>query len=85
MSYVNETDTLIFTVVDTLSHTKRDTIWISKQNIQHFESPECPAAMFHNVTGASWTSVMIDSVTIVKPEIDYNVSENFKIYFHYSD
>lgn len=82
MSYTAETDTLVFQFTDSLSNTRYDTIYVSKENTQHYESPDCPAAMFHYVTGITSTHHLIDSIVIVKPDIDYNVTENFQIYFH---
>lgn len=81
MSYTAETDTLVFQFTDSLGYSRYDTIWVTKENTQHYESPDCPAAMFHYVTGVAWTHNLIDSVVIVKPDIDYNVTENFQIYF----
>ena len=40
--------------------------------------------MFHHVTAVRNTHFLIDSVIIANPNINYNVSENFKIYFRYS-
>ena len=73
VSYSAATDTLIFHFTDTTSRTRRDTIWIDKENIPH--------SMFHHVTAVRWTRLLVDSVSIVNPNINYNVSENFKIYF----
>ena len=84
VSYSAAVDTLIFHFTDTLSRTRRDTIWIEKENIPHYESPTCPASMFHHVTGVRCTHRLIDSVQTVNPNINYNVSENFKIYFRNS-
>lgn len=84
VSYSAPTDTLVFQFTDTLRRKREDTIWISKENVPHYESPECPASMFHRVTSVRHTLRLIDSVTIVNPNIDYNVSENFKIYFRHN-
>ena len=81
VSYSAPADTLIFHFTDTLGRTREDTVWIEKENIPHYESPDCPTAMFHHVTRARCTTRLMDSVTIVNPNINYNVSENFKIYF----
>ncbi|MCD8317603.1 MAG: DUF6452 family protein [Paraprevotella sp.] len=81
VSYSAPTDTLIFHFTDTLLRTQRDTLWLDKENSPHYESPDCPTSMFHYVTAIRWTSHLIDSVSIENPNINYNVSENFKIYF----
>ncbi len=85
VSYSAATDTLVFHFTDTAGHTRRDTIWIDKENIPHYESPACPASMFHHVTAARWTRLLVDSVSIANPNINYNASENFKIYFRGGD
>ncbi|WP_304999059.1 DUF6452 family protein [Phocaeicola sartorii] len=84
VSYSAETDTVIFQFTDELQRTRKDTIWINKENIPHYESPNCPTSMFHYVTSIRCTHVLIDSVTVVNPNINYHVSENFKIYFRSS-
>ncbi len=85
VSYTAATDTLVFTFVNTEQQERWDTIWIDKENIPHFESPDCPVSFFHNVTAVRHTRMLIDSVSIVNPNINYNVSENFKIYFRNAD
>lgn len=81
VSFNAATDTLVFHFTDIDSRTRKDTIWIDKENFPHYESPDCPASIFHHVTAVRWTTLLIDSVSIVNPNINYNVSENFKIYF----
>lgn len=85
VSYSAPTDTLIFHFTDTLQRTSRDTIWIDKDNFPHYDSPTCPASIFHYVKAVRCTNLLIDSVSIVNPNINYNVSENFKIYFRSSN
>ena len=84
-SKIQVLDTLTITAAGTdsilINRTRRDTIWIDKEIIPHYESPTCPASMFHHVTAVRWTRLLVDSVSIVNPNINYNVSENFKIYF----
>ncbi len=82
VSYNQPVDTLVFQFTDAQSQVREDTIWVYKENIPHYESPECPSAMFHYITDVRWTQLLINSVSIVNPNINYNVSENFKIYFH---
>ena len=81
MSFTAATDTLIMHFTDTLQVKRIDTLWIDKTNTPHFESPTCPATMFHEVIAVRHTYSVIDSVVIVNPNINYNVSQNFKIYF----
>lgn len=85
LSYSGATDTIALSFTDTLGVVRADTIWIDKENTLHYESPNCPASVFHHITAARCTRRLIDTVTVVNPSIDYNVSENFKIYFRNSD
>lgn len=81
VSYSAPVDTLIFHFIDQDQNAREDTIWIEKDNYPHYESPACPVSMFHHVKSVKYTQVLIDSVTIANPNINYNASENFKIYF----
>ena len=81
ISYNAPTDTLCFEFTNTDGLLRRDTIWLDKENYPHYESPECPASMFHVVTCIRHTRNLIDSVLVVNPNLNYNASENFKIYF----
>ena len=59
-----------------------DTIVVSKEDHMHFESTDCAASYFHNITNVSTTHHAIDSVVIKKPEVTYDTSKNhFYIYF----
>lgn len=81
VSYNAPTDTLCFEFINTNGLSRTDTIWLDKENYPHYESPECPASMFHVVTSIRYTRNLIDSVLVVNPNLNYNASENFKIYF----
>lgn len=81
VSYTAKADTLILTFTSELGSVAEDSIIIRKENIRHYESPDCPASMFHIVQGVQHTRVFIDSIAIINPNINYNVSEHFKIYF----
>lgn len=85
VSYSAPVDTLIFEFTNVEQVLRRDTVWVMKENFPHYESPECPAAMFHVVTGVRSTHLLIDTVHVVNPNINYNASENFKIYFYTAD
>ncbi len=85
VSYAAATDTLVFHLTGTEGRTRRDTIWVDKENIPHYESPNCQSSMFHHVTAVRWTRLLVDSVSIANPNIDYDISENFKIYFRSGD
>ncbi len=79
LSHKGETDTLIFTFSNAAGSINRDTVWISKNSSEYFESPDCPTVMFHQITGVRSTHKIIDSIYTENPNIDYNATENFKI------
>ncbi len=81
MSYWQETDTLVLTVWSD-EYLLRDTIWIDKTNRPHFESPDCPTNMFHELTAISCTHTFLDSVRIVQPHVNYTQDENIQIFIH---
>ena len=84
MSYWQETDTLVLTVSGE-EYQLSDTLWISKTNTPHFESPDCPTIMFHQITSVACTHGFIDSVTVVLPYVNYAQDENIKVYIHSSN
>lgn len=85
MSYFAEVDTLSLRFTDAENLVVFDTIWVSKYNYEHYESPGCPTAMFHYVSGVRSTHRFIDTVTVVNPNVNYYASENFKIIFYSGD
>ncbi len=82
VSYFGEVDTLSLAVTNRAGETVYDTIWVSKSNYEHYEAPDCPISMFHYVSGVRSTHRLIDTVQIVNPNVNYNASENFRIYFY---
>ncbi len=84
MSYFNDADTLTFIIYGE-DYYSVSTIYVSKTNTQHFESPDCPTSMFHYITDVTFDSNVIDSVVMVRPEVDYMQDENIKVYFRTSD
>ena len=80
-------DTMLFHFSDSWENKVTDTLCIYHDNMPHFESVECPAAVFHKLSAVEWrndasskTSVFIDSVAIVRELVDYNDIENLQIY-----
>lgn len=61
-----------------------DYIVVEKSNTIHYESPDCPVAMFHQISAVSHHSPLatIDSVRLVRPAVDYQPDENLRIYYH---
>ena len=80
-------DTMLLHFTDIWDGEVVDTLFISHENHPHFESVECPAAIFHNLTNLAYsnskdglTPVSIDSVAIVRGLVDYYDVENIQIY-----
>ena len=46
---------------------------------------DCGTMMFYEVTEATSTNRMMDSLVITNPNIDNNEKENFKLYFTVAD
>ena len=84
MSYWNEEDTLVLRIQGS-GYTMEDTIWIKKNNIPHFESPDCPTKMFHLITDVNSTHTFIDSLSLVNPNVNYADVENIQIHLHAAD
>lgn len=79
LSYSQEVDTLVLHVYGE-EYDARDTLWIEKSNTPHFESPDCPTNMFHQIKSVRHSSVFIDSVTITRSLVDYDQTENLRIH-----
>ncbi|MDE7166354.1 MAG: hypothetical protein K2O17_04930 [Bacteroidaceae bacterium] len=88
MSYWQETDTLNFRFYN--RETGLDAtiaIYIKKSNTPHFESPDCPTTMFHELREVTYREEqgLVDSVVIAHPSVNYASKENIKIYLHTAD
>ena len=80
-------DTMLLHFTDSWGDEVVDTLFISHKNNPHFESVECPATMFYNLTDVAYsnskeslTPVCIDSVAVVRGLVDYYDIENIQIY-----
>lgn len=59
-----------------------DTIVVSKDNKMHFESTDCAASYFHDITDVTTTHHAIDSIKVKNSVVNYDTSKsNFYIYF----
>jgi len=82
ISYTQPEDVFCVTLCDTLGNIYEDTIWVKKDNFPHFESVDCQATYFHQLTGVRYTENIIDSVVIDNSTVNYDASnEHFHIYF----
>ena len=57
-----------------------DTICIYKEDYPHFESVDCHATYFHQITELKTTHHGIDSITIQNREVSYDKVEHFFLY-----
>lgn len=81
MSYYKDCDTLVLTLWGE-DYLMRDTLMVSKTNVENFESLDCPVNMFHKITDARASGTFIDSVKVVLSKIEYGANENIKVYLH---
>ena len=79
LSYSQDADTLVLPIYGE-EHNLSDTLWVEKTNTPHFESPDCPNTMFHQIKSVRHTSTFIDSVTITRNLVDYDQTENIRIH-----
>lgn len=64
-----------------------DVLTLAHDNYPHFDAIDCPAAVFHTITDATFSThnpnafpLVIDSVSIIRPQVDYNDVENIRLY-----
>lgn len=84
LSYWQKEDTLVFSLKGD-GFLVRDTIWISKTDKTHFESPDCPVAIFHDITHVHSSHQFIDTVLVTRPAVNYDKTENLQIYISAAD
>ena len=65
ISYSHPEDMLVFFKGDINGNYTLDTLWLKKDDIPHFESVDCSAHFFHQLTGTRYTRNGIDSITII--------------------
>lgn len=66
-----------------------DILTIAHDNFSHFDAMDCPGAVFHTITSYTFEGhspsafpVTIDSIRIIRPQVDYNDVENIRLYLH---
>ena len=72
ISYSHPEDILYFCFTDSVK-TLVDTVWIKKDDIPHFESVDCSAAFFHELTNVRHTHNAIDSLVLINTSVTYDV------------
>lgn len=85
ISYSHPEDVLVFEFKnkETVS---RDTVWVKKEDIPHFESVDCNATFFHTLTDVRCTTHLLDSIVIKNTSVTYdNTIVHFYVYPKVSD
>ena len=59
----------------------RDTITVMHTNHPHFISIDCGISMFYHLDGLEHTSILLDSIQLIDPDIDDNEKNNYRIYY----
>ncbi|RGN47360.1 MULTISPECIES: DUF6452 family protein [unclassified Bacteroides] len=77
LSYVNEETTFVLHY----SRFLRDTIWVKHENYPHFISMDCGISMFYTLKEVQYTTYLLDSITLVNPDINDNEKDNYHIYY----
>jgi len=86
VSHTLPEDVLCILIADTTGQYWLDTMRIKKENIPHFESVDCSASFFHNITAVRSTHNAIDSITINNPSVTYDSeTEHFHLYLKSHD
>ncbi len=62
-------------------HIPNDTIWFNYETIPYFASEECGAMYKYKITSTRHTLFLIDSISVIDPEINNIDIERIKIYF----
>ncbi len=84
LSYYKDVDSIVLSIVGE-GYDLKDTLFVEKTNTTHFESPDCPATMFHVITSVRSTHEFIDSITVTSPYVNYARTENLQIHLYSAD
>ncbi len=82
-----ERDTLLLHFSNASGQAATDTLFVSHANMPHFDSVDCPLAVFHTLQHVRWTShalglfpLTVDSVAVVRQTVTYENVENLRIF-----
>ncbi|MBQ7512710.1 MAG: alpha amylase [Prevotella sp.] len=75
VSYTQPEDELHLFVKDTLGTLWQDVIHVTKESSPHFESVDCKASYFHQITAVRSTHRIIDTLLINNASVNYDVSK----------
>lgn len=57
-----------------------DTLYLNHNCTIHFETIDCPPAVFHTLHNVHSTHYMLDSVSIIHPLVNYEKQEHLRLY-----
>lgn len=83
LSYWQDEDTLVLSIKGE-DYLYRDTVWITKSNQVHYESPDCPTTLFHTIQTARSTHEFIKTIYVIRSSVNYELTDNLQIIL-YSD
>ena len=82
ISYTQPEDIMYLLLKNSEGTSYLDTVRIKKENLPHFESVDCQAAYFHEITSVATTHNIIDSIVINNPHVNYDATTaHFNLYF----
>ena len=79
LSYWQAEDTLVLSVKGE-DYFLQDTIWVTKTNQVHYESPDCPMTLFHTIQDVRNTNRFIKSITVIRSSVNYETTTNLQIH-----
>ena len=87
LRYTTGTDTLLFRFSSATGQSATDTLFVSHTAAVHFDKPDCPAGVYHQLVKVRHTShplalmpLTIDSVFVSNHNVTYEDLENLRIY-----
>ncbi len=87
LRYVTGTDTLLFRFASSAGQSATDTLFVTHNAAVHFDKPDCPAGVYHQIVQVRHTShplalmpLTIDSVYVSNHNVTYEDLENLRIY-----
>lgn len=78
LSYWQDEDTLVLNVKGN-GYFLRDTVWIAKTNLVHYEGADCPSTLFHTIQEVRSTHEFIKDITIIRSSVNYEKTDNLQI------
>ncbi|WP_279056206.1 DUF6452 family protein [Hoylesella timonensis] len=82
ISYAQPEDVFFFKITNKDGQMFRDTLRIAKDDQPHFESIDCPPAMFHRLKSVTCTHQTLDSVVINNENVNYDAT-NPHLYLYF--